>query len=243
MPQDEEEVAFEAVANKLRAQGHVVTVLGRPDREERPQRAVDFEIDFDGNLVAVEITSASQFTAEFVEAARFETALEDELRPFVEEHQLGHLVLRLDYQGRLRKRDVPALVARVATEAEAALLKLDGTSDTVELSAPSPLASVEITRIAPTPHSVHRISSPVPGYFVEGTVDEFIDALLASKATQAADYVDAWIIIFSRTGVFSAASLAEGVGRRRGDIPKNWRRVYYVEGTSVMEVLQADPTA
>jgi hypothetical protein len=220
-----------------------VTVLGRPDREERTQRAVDFEIDFDGNLVAVEITSASQFTAEFVEAARFETALEDELRPFVEEHRLGHLVLRLNYQGRLRKRDVPALVARVATDAKAALRNLDGTSDTAELPAPSPLASVEITRIAPTPHNVHRISSPVPGYFVEGTVDEFIDALLASKATQTAGYVDVWIIIFTRTGVFGSADLAKGFGRHHADIPQNWRRVYYVEGSTVEQVLRADPIA
>jgi hypothetical protein len=130
------------------------------------------------------------------------------------------------------------LVARLATEAEAAVL--DGTSDTVELSAPSPLASVEITRIAATPHSVSHISLPVPAYWVGGTVDEFVEALLASKATQAAGYADVWIIIFARTGVFGSADLAEGFERHRGDVPKNWRRVYYVEGSNVTQVLQAD---
>jgi hypothetical protein len=234
---DEEESALEAVLSGLRAEGHDARVLRRPDHEDRNKRAVDFEIDFDDALIAVEITSASQFAAQLVVTEQFADAVENELRPFVEEHHLGWWVLALHYEGPLRKRDVSTMAARLAAEAKAVLLA--EMFDTVSVdNPPHPLASVDITRIANTPHRVSHVSMPLAAYFVEGTVDGFIDWLLTSKSSQARDYSDVWIIILSRTGAFGASDLAEGFERHRDDIPVNWRRIYYLEGTGPTEVFR-----
>lgn len=71
-------------------------------------------------------------------------------------------------------------------------------SDLIELAdLPVPIRSVELTRWASAPHTVGRVSDPVGGWTVDAEVDAFVDRLIRKRPDQAADYDEAWIVIFA----------------------------------------------
>jgi hypothetical protein len=242
VPTREEEAVFSRVADAVRASGHSLSIVRRPDEEERTRRAVDFEINFDGALVGVEITSSSEFAAEFQAGDRLERGLEDELRPFVEAHGLGKILLTVGYRARPAKHKIPKLISQIADDVRAALFDL-GNSAAVQLSHPhDPIRRVEITRLARTPDDLRcGPSMPAPAYFLSATVDDFIRGLVRGKAGQTAGYQRAWIVIFQRTPVLPAEDVTGGFERHAPALPANWERVYFFanwEGGAVIEVFR-----
>jgi hypothetical protein len=182
MASDEEQVAIDQLARHLDAAGEPITVLRRPDQEVRDQRAVDFEVDSNGVTVGVEVTSASAYTADLRVIDQFESAVEDGLRPLVEANALGTFAVQFSYHERPRKRDVPKLVESVVRDVSAALRA--GSDWFILPNPPAPIERVEVTRISRSRNVVGRISSPIPAWWVEGEVDEFVKKLIQSKATQ-----------------------------------------------------------
>lgn len=209
--------------------------MRRPDREVRNQRAVDFEVALSsGAIVAVEVTSAAIYIADFLAAGEFESEAEARLAPVVEAGELGTVALRVHYAERPRKRDIHSLVASVVHKVSTALTVPDAPA--ISIDAPHPIESLEVIRLGRERNVIGWVSSPVPAWFVESQADEFITELVASKATQAEGYEEAWIVIFERTPIMTAETLISAFAQRRSDLPANWRRIYYVQQDAVCEV-------
>ncbi len=235
---DEEQHALDRLSKYLSAAGESLTVLRRPDQEDRSQRAVDFEIAWNGTTVGVEITSASTFIEDFLPIDSVEKPIEDGLRSTVDRHGLGSFVLRVRYHERPKKRDAAKLVNDVVAGMTAALLA-DPISDVIELGDPPyPIESVSLTRYSRTRNLVGSISTAV-AWFVDGEVDRFIEALIKKKASQGGGYDVMWIVIFARTPIHETDDLASGFERYRAKLPPNWKRVFYILGPNVAEVLAA----
>jgi hypothetical protein len=242
MAQDEELAALDALSLHLVAAGEPITVLRQPDREERDQRAVDFEVAWQGTTVGIEVTSASQYMAELKSVIEFERALEDELRPFVENQRLRRVVLHLSYHGRPRKHQIPELVQRIVPDVSAALI--NSASDQMHLlDPPPPIGSLHITRESYSRDVVGSVSTPMHAWWVEAKVDEFVTKLIDKKRTQGEGYSTLWVLIFERTGILSADDLAAGFQRHRADLPTNWRRIFYLDGTSITGVFPVSHAA
>jgi len=235
MADDEEQMVLDAVLDYLSRAGQSVRVLRRPDREDRIRRAVDFEVAVDGRKVGVEVASASAFIEDFQAIGRVETAVEADLNRFAKEPQLGQWVLRMRWFERPRQRDTARLKERVTSELRRGLLPGRDLAQMVD--PPHPIKSATLTRVGAGPHMVRGVSAPVPGWWVEGQVDDFIEWLIDRKATQGAEYPELWIVIFARTPVFGGDDLQDGLERRREKVPAHWRRIFYVDGGGVTEAL------
>jgi hypothetical protein len=101
---------------------------------------------------------------------------------------------------------------------------------------PFPIKRLEVTRHRRSRNVVGRVSTPIPAWWVQGEVDEFVMNLIVSKRTQGEGYPTLWVLIFDRTGILSADDLASGFQRHRVDLLENWRRIFYLEGTTITEV-------
>jgi hypothetical protein len=239
---DEEKVALDALALYLDAAGEPITLLRRPDLEVRDKPAVDFEVAWRGETVGVEVTSASAYMADLLSADELESAIEEGLRPLVEDCRLGTIALHFSYHERPRRHEIEDIAER-AVDAVSSLLTNGAPKEMQVCDPPHPLKTLRVTRHNPSRHVVGRISAPIGAWWAEGEVDEFVTKLIAGKGTQGVDYSILWVVIFERTGILSADDLAAGLRRHRADLPENWRRVFYLERSTITEVFSAEGPA
>jgi hypothetical protein len=241
MAPDEEQAALDALSRHLDAEGDPITVLRRPDQEERRRRAVDFEVTWRGETVGIEVTSASAYIADLLAADELETAIEEGLLAFVEARRLGTIALHFSYYERPKKREIESIAER-AVAAVSPLLTNDPPDKMQVPNPPHPIKALEVTRHGRSNHFVGRVSAPIGAWWVEGEVDEFVKKLISSKGTQGEDSPVLWVLIFERTGIGSADELAAALGRHRADLPPNWRRIFYLAGSGITEVFSTEET-
>jgi hypothetical protein len=233
---DEEQAALDMLIGHLQSRGDDVTVLRRPDREETNARAVDFELRCNEKVVGVEVTSASNLTYQYEATKRFNSALQSELRPIVEAEGLGNVLLRGRYERPPTKGECRRLPRRIVADIASAIRSADIGPAWNVVPAPSPLRRVEVSVLAATPNVVRLLPFPT-AYFVEGSLYEFIDDLVAKKAGQGSTYAELWILFFARTPMdFDADDVAAAFQHKRAALPSNWTRIFFLSPNGVTEV-------
>ena len=123
MGHDEEAAAIDSLSLFLKAAGEPVAVLRRPDRDERNERAVDFEVAWKGTTVGVEVTSASAYMADFVEVEREQRVVDAFSRHLAEQgwavsHQVEFCDLVAERQGERLFVEAKGRTAAIGTDVD-----------------------------------------------------------------------------------------------------------------------------
>lgn len=235
-----ERAVCDLVAAALRAEGRVVAVLGRPDRENRTDPGADFLLTVDGDETALEITRTAS-TAEQRKAwlsQRLTQRLHEELDSEVEALQIGHAVVYFDLataNGRTpSQRVVDDVAPQIVEGLRAALPRAVRTRERLDLEDVGPVVGLSL-RVSAT--ATHRFSVMwgVTGGFTSPIADAVVGRVIESKSEQLAGYPLAYLALIEPTGLLTPPNIREAF--ERAAVPANWRRVYVIDGTPTTAIL------
>jgi hypothetical protein len=226
-----ETAAIQRLVSYLEATGEAVTVRGRPDRKARDRRAVDFELEVNGDRVGVEVTQLFLEARQWIETSRLERRLSDALIPFAVERQLGLFAVSVAWGDLPRRKELEDLCKELVQLLRSAMVRLRTPQESWRPETlPEGIEDLEIQLISFSTNSVGFVSSAVEAYWVELTAAEYVEQLIRSKATQADEYEVAWILVVETTPTASTHDLSAAFYQVRDELPRNWRRIYLIPG-------------
>jgi hypothetical protein len=227
-----ERAVCDLVVTALRAEGRLVEVLRRPDRENRTDPGADFLLTVDGHETALEVTRTAS-TAEQRKARlsqRLTQRLHEGLDAEVEAMQRGHAVVYFDLAmagGQPpRQRAVDDLAPEVVEQLRAVLPRAVATRERLDLDDVGPVIGLSIRVSATAAHQL-SVMWGITGGFISPIADAAVGRVIDSKSEQLARYPLAYLALLEPTGLLSAANIGEAF--RRATVPPNWRRVYVID--------------
>jgi hypothetical protein len=228
---DVEQAAAELVIVDLRSRGHIVDLVGRPDRLNRTDKAVDFLVRVDGSEVGLEITDfypSERHARRRGIGTKFARLLEAELFTMVQERSLGSVVVSLTLTHRPPTwRDLRSAVSetvRVILEQMPAV----GFGKVVISDALYPLfVSVTIWRYPDRPERAEVLAQTGGGY-VGASVASFLDGTLERKRDQTRAYDRVIVAAFDQSFVGDEETFANQLRELNHEIPSNWSAFYFV---------------
>jgi hypothetical protein len=222
----ERDSAVFVLITHLRSTEHEVSVLRTPD----PTGGLDgaFELNVDGELVAVDVVPLSMEATQYRRVAQLQEAVAAAVRPLVSDRGLGLLAGDIRLRGRIGRREAPALEDALVRAISDSLGGLEGTDRIAVDDPPRPVSSLSIERLGRGTHDFGFVTAPFDAFDLDGQLDDFIQWLLRTSESRMADYADARLVILDRTFVASSDDLRSGFRRAGAEVPPNLTTVYFI---------------
>lgn len=241
-----EEWAFRILRDRLEERGTRISILARPDEENRTTRDVDFLVDLDGRVVAIEVTQLSLTALWWNLLDRLERRIRPALEDPARRGASGWLVVHLDLHRTVSYREVDELSHAII----ASILDQLGPSERLRSSRqvllPAPFNStigVTIDRLSRRGHRVSFIKGHAEsGGWIEPRARQFVEWLLESKADQTAAYESVWILIVDREVLIDLDDLVGALKATTTAVPPNWESLLLIPATDRTAVLELDIT-